>query len=476
VKTTRTSEDSTPARIAQLAKDAQAKRPRIRTFLEIYGEVYSKAVIGVAACAFLAMIASGVPVIGTTGTRGALYRAMGLLTVASPCALVLVPMAYVSAIATLATKGIILKGGRVLDAARKCRIIAMDKTGTLTTGTLELQEVIPIECEQASTELDSNDILGIAKSLSLRSSHPVSDAVIAKANAMGLANVDMNVEDFLLVPGGGVTGKVKVQDVLVSAKFGSQEFVAQDLSDRDIKSIKTSIQSQNMKNTILSFLVLEWKTEEGLSARSISLFQCEDTLRDASYQAVHSLLSGTWFTGKNAIDADKCDVIMLTGDNEDSARKIASRVGIDHVYAGLSPDEKLKHIKTLGRENDLENLKRSKSPVLMIGDGLNDAAALSAARVGVAISSPASAAASMASDVVVMNYKSGVSSVPLLLRISRYTHHIVLQNVALAAGSILILALPTVLGFIPLWLAVMFHEGSTLLVALNSLRLLRFSM
>jgi P-type E1-E2 ATPase len=167
---------------------------------------------------------------------------------------------------------------------------------------------------------------------------------------------------------------------------------------------------------------------------------------------------------------------MLTGDNEDSARKMASRVGIDHVYAGLSPDEKLKHIKTLGRENDLENLKRSKSPVLMIGDGLNDAAALSAARVGVAISSPASAAASMASDVVVMNYKSGVSSVPLLLRISRYTHHIVLQNVALAAGSILILALPTVLGFIPLWLAVMFHEGSTLLVALNSLRLLRFSM
>jgi len=422
------------------------------------------------------MVASGVPVIGTAGTRGALYRAMGLLTVASPCALVLVPMAYVSAIAALATKGIILKGGRVLDAARKCRIIAMDKTGTLTTGTLKLQDVIPIDCEQASIALDSNDIMGVAKSLSLRSSHPVSDAVIAKANAMGLGNIDLNVEEFLLVPGGGVTGRVKVQDVLVTAKFGSQEFVAKELSERDVESIQTSIESQNMKNTILSFLVLEWKSKEGQNARSISLFQCEDTLRDASYQAVHSLLSGTWFNGNHTIKSDKCDVIMLTGDNEDSARKIASRVGIDHVYAGLSPDEKLHHIKTLGRERNQDTIKRSNSPVLMIGDGLNDAAALSAARVGVAISSPASAAASMASDVVVMNYKSGVASVPLLLRISRYTHRIVLQNVALAAGSILILALPTVLGFIPLWLAVMFHEGSTLLVALNSLRLLRFSL
>ena len=159
-------------------------------------------------------------------------------------------------------------------------------------------------------------------------------------------------------------------------------------------------------------------------------------------------------------------MIMLTGDNEASARSVARKLGIAAVAASLSPEQKLAAVRKLKADGG--------AAVAMVGDGLNDAAALAAADVGVAVASTASAAAALAADVIVMN-GSGVAALPLLLRVARDAQGVVRINLALAAGSILALVLPTVLGFVPLWLAVMLHEGSTLLVALNSLRLLRHS-
>eukprot|EP00889_Picochlorum_renovo_P000499 jgi/Picre1/27529/NNA_000496.t1 len=153
--------------------------------------------------------------------------------------------------------------------------------------------------------------------------------------------------------------------------------------------------------------------------------------------ALQSLRHGTW---DGAPKKSECKIVMVTGDNEASASKIADALGISEVYSGLTPEEKLKIVKTLSKEAN--NGDSKKSSVMMIGDGLNDAAALAAARVGVAIASPTTAAASLASDVVIMNDSSGVSSIPVLLRVSQLTHRIIVQNVLLAAGSILVLALP----------------------------------
>lgn len=471
VQTTRTSEDSTPARIAQLARDAQAKRPKLRTFLDVFGGLYSKSVIVGAMLSFIVMVALGVPIVGMGTSKGALYRAMGFLTVASPCALVLVPMAYVSAIATLASRGILLKGGRVLDAVRFCRIIAMDKTGTLTTGSLQVQHVLPIPCDTEDQAIISlRDVRSVAKSLSIRSSHPVSNAVISDAALHGLADVDLPVSEFNLVPGGGVTGTVVLESgTSYNAIFGSLEFASGSIHVELMEKLKELMSQMGIKNAILSVLVLKHETSGRL--QSVTAFVCEDSIRDASLAAVQSLRHGTW---AGAPKKAECKIVMVTGDNEASASKIADTLGISEVYSSLSPEEKLNVVKTLSKESGTSDSK--KSSVMMIGDGLNDAAALAAARVGVALASPTTAAASLASDVVIMNDSAGISSIPILLRVAQLTHRIIVQNVLLAAGSIVVLALPTVLGFIPLWLAVMFHEGSTLLVALNSLRILRLSL
>lgn len=468
VRTSSTSNDSTPARIARLAKEAQAKRPKLRTWLDIFGEVYSKSVIIAASTAFILMVALGVPILGNGSVKGALYRSMGLLTVASPCALVMVPMAYVSAIAALAARGILLKGGRVLDAVRKCRVIAMDKTGTITTGTLAVRSIDTVEEISNSAHYRREDTFSVAKALSIRSSHPVSDAVISEANKIGTSGVDLKVENFSLVPGGGVAGIVTLENgTEVSARFGSLSFASEILSEEELKEINKHIDSKEMTSGALSVIVME-DVSKAIPGKSITLVLCEDTLRGASHDAVQALQSGTWYRS-GPKNSDACRVVMLTGDNEASAKKVAQSVGIQDIHFGLSPEQKLDLVRSLGGR------KSNKSCVLMIGDGLNDAAALSAARVGVAIASPAIDAASLASDVVVMRSTSGIASVPLLLQVATATHRIIVQNMFLAAGSIIVLSLPTLLGFLPLWLAVMFHEGSTLLVALNSLRLLRFS-
>jgi len=502
VRVTQRAEDSTPAKIARLARNAQAKRPKLRTFLDLFGETYSKMVIGATIASFVVMVACGVPVVGSAAgaTKGALYRAMGLLTVASPCALVMVPMAYVSAIAALASRGILLKGGRVLDAARLCRTIAMDKTGTLTTGTLSVRHVISLTSANgavggnghldgaASESLEVNKRpVAIAKALSMRSSHPVSTAIIAEAGRRGLGDSDLRVSDFTLVPGGGVSGRVELPAVggivadnacdgrdTVDASFGSLEFVSKLLPPASVEQIRATIGSRGSfgSNAIVSVLVVS--NPSSGSVQSIAIFLCEDTLRDASFAAVQELQSGKW-DGSRMDPRNVCEVVMVTGDNEASASRIADQVGISssNVFASLTPEEKLKIVKKLGEDTKhVAGNTSNKSLVMMVGDGLNDAAALAAARVGIAIASP-TMAASLASDVVVMNDASGVSTIPVLLRVAKRTHEIIVQNIVLAAGSIAVLALPTVLGFVPLWLAVMFHEGSTLLVAINSLRILR---
>ena len=505
VRATRVADDSTPARIARLARDAQAQRPKLRTWLDRFGEMYSKAVIVMTVVALGAMVASGVPFLGHGGgaERGALYRAMGLLTVASPCALVMVPLAYVSAIAAVASRGILLKGGRVLDALDRCRVIAVDKTGTLTTGRLVVRDIQRISSNDSGGvgggggELNEPVVLGIAAALSLRSSHPVSNAIVERGARDGVDPDSIEVEDFSLVAGGGVSAIVSLSHSPFDGErrryracFGSVDFVRSEMSSTQIESLQKRGGAAAQGSSTVSVLVLSSPsttitttrtTTSTSSSEAVWVFSLEDSLRSASAAAVESLQRGTWTRSSSSSSKTSsktssssaysaCEVIMLTGDNKSSAARVAGQLGITRVLSGLSPEDKLQQIAVLRTVAG-----GGGAGVVMVGDGLNDAAALAAADVGIAIASNTTAAATLAADVVVISQTAGMAAVPLLMRVARATKFVVAQNLALAAGSILVLAAPTVLGFMPLWLAVMLHEGSTLLVALNSLRLLRFS-
>ena len=254
--------------------------------------------------------------------------------------------------------------------------------------------------------------------------------------------------------------------------FGSLEYVADYLSKEEVRALRECVAAYG-GGSIVSFLFLEPIGQNGAFAsneREVWAFVYEDTVRSRSFAAVNSLQNGAWAT-KRPTPRRSCRVLMLTGDNEASAMKIANQLGIKEVFSGLSPDGKQKQIDFLRKGNGM----LAGRGVIMVGDGLNDAAALATADVGIAIASNGAAATSLASDAVVLGDAVGVSSLPMLLRLARATRYVIRQNLALAAGSIAVLALPALLGTIPMWLAVMLHEGSTLLVALNSLRLLRFS-
>jgi heavy metal translocating P-type ATPase len=513
IKALRTAEDSTPARIARLARDAQAQRPQLRTWLDHFGEIYSKLVITATVVSFGIMVATGVPILGSIGAeRGSLYRSMGLLTVASPCALVMVPLAYVSAIAAVASRGILLKGGRVLDALDRCRTVGVDKTGTLTTGRLAVTSMKRIELNGVDNQEENREsqstALEIAAALSLRSSHPVSDAVVEESVRKKVNPGSIQVSDFRLVAGGGVTAIIKdVQEerqTECEAYFGSIDYISSQLSSQQREELRNGFiagsatngsSNENSKGiSTVSILVLK-DINNSKANNSVWVFTLEDTLRSVSVAAVSALQKGSWGGPESdatpAVPSRACHVVMLTGDNEASAARIAGKLGIDHVLFGLNPEDKLREIETLRTTRSWESgvgnsdknkrtdstirIPNKRSGVVMVGDGLNDAAALAAADVGIAIASNTTAAATLAADVVVINEGVGMAAVPLLLRVARATRYVIAQNLFLAFGSIVVLAGPTVLGFMPLWLAVMLHEGSTLLVALNSLRLLRFS-
>lgn len=513
VKALRTAEDSTPARIARLARDAQAQRPQLRSWLEHFGEIYSKLVILATVVSLGVMVATGVPFLGSAGAeRGALYRGMGLLTVASPCALVMVPLAYVSAIAAVASRGILLKGGRVFDALDRCRTVGVDKTGTLTTGRLAVTSMKRLELNGSGgggggggkkIKKSQSVALEIAAALSLRSSHPVSDAIVEESVRKKVNPGSIRVSDFQLVAGGGVMAMIEnigeESQPGYEAYFGSIDYISSQLSGEQVEALRRAITSSatngrsNKGNenidgsSTISILVLK-SSNDSAALNYVWMFTLEDTLRSVSAAAVSALQKGSWAgpqsTTAPAVPSRACHVVMLTGDNEASAARIADKLGIDHVMSGLNPEDKLREIGTLritssqdqGVGINKKNKKASRrSGVIMVGDGLNDAAALATADVGIAIASNTTAAATLAADAVVINEGAGMAAVPLLLRIARATRYVVAQNLILAFGSIVVLAGPTVLGFMPLWLAVMLHEGSTLLVALNSLRLLRFS-
>ena len=415
IRVTRSSGDSTLSRIVRLITQAQESKPRVEQFLDRFGKYYAIAII-LLSFAF-ALLLPWILNLSFLGTEGSVYRALTFLIAASPCALILAtPTAYLSAISSCVRRGILPKGGVTLDAVSRCQIVALDKTGTLTTGKLSCVDVEQI----GGPPLDVKRALAIASSLERHAVHPIAEAIIHHAQNQGIDF--LSVVNFKAIPGFGLEAVVDNHE----AAIGHREFIQQ----------KTDLKLP-AKGTYL------WV--EG----SLFSFYFTDTLKTEVKETIHRLKS------------ENLRVIMLTGDHIVNAKPIAQNLGIDEYFADLRPEDKLKKVSELARESSL----------MMVGDGINDAPALARATVGISMGKIGSATAIDASDIIFIH--DDISLLDWLYRKARQTHRILRENITLALVVILFATTPALLGWVPLWVAVILHEGGTVLVGLNSLRLLK---
>lgn len=417
---TRTSGDSTVSRIIKLITQAQDAKPKIEQFLDRFGKYYATTIIILSFTFALALpLIWGLPFLGP---EGGVYRALAFLIAASPCALILAtPTAYLSAISSCARRGILPKGGIMLDAIATCTTIALDKTGTLTTGKLSCTGMEQL----AGPSFDPDLALAIAASLERHAVHPIAEAVTGYATSRRIQLLP--VENFHSIAGYGLEGTVASYPAII----GQHQFIEE-------KS-KVSLPPTEQMATYLYV------------NGALFVFYFADALRPDAKTVVSELKK------------DHLRVIMLTGDHATSAQRVAKELNIDEVFSNLRPEDKLEKITTLAKE----------APLAMVGDGINDAPALARATVGISMGKIGSATAVDASDIIFIN--DDISLLGWLYKKARQTKQILRQNIVLALSVIVFATTPALLGWVPLWIAVILHEGGTVLVGLNSLRLLKKS-
>jgi len=422
IQVTRKSGDSTLTRLMQLIMQAQEAKPRLQYFIDRFGKRYATTII-----CLTFLFAAAIPflfAISYFGSEGSIYRALAFLIAASPCALIIAtPTAYLSALSSAARRGILLKGGITLDALNSCSMIAFDKTGTLTTGKLACVSFAPISLKPAC---GIDEALSIAAGLEGHVVHPIATAICALAQERKCEAID--IQDFKALPGFGLEGRVAGMSVAI----GLPEHIAPHLI--------AGIEAKRKQGCIVAVLRIE---------QDFFLFQFSDPVRKETSALLEKLK-----------DVNKLRPIMLTGDHRQSAEDVGRLVGIEEIFANLRPEDKLTKVAELSMSGGLA----------MVGDGVNDAPALARATVGISMGRIGSAVAVDASDVVLLN--DDLHLLSWLFSKARHTRRIVKQNLCLALAVICFATMPALFGLVPLWMAVLLHEGGTVLVGLNSLRLL----
>ncbi len=414
------------AKIITLIQTAQHMRAPSQRFTDRFGTRYTILTLSIVAVMFFAwwLGFSIPPFENSSVTKSAFYRAMTLLVVMSPCALVLsIPSAILAAIAWGARRGVLFRGGAAIEKLAEVDVIAMDKTGTLTEGKLK---VIKIESFPSGRE---DDVLRIAVSLEANSNHPIARAITQHGQAQGI--VAEKLAEFQSITGQGLRGRTEGGLSYV----GRRELV----KDSPLGEVLAQV-----PDAPLGFSEV-WVLHEQIVGRVL----LKDEIRAGSHAVLKKLA------------ADGVRTIMLTGDRRAAASEVGEKLGIAEVRAGLHPEDKVAAI----RELTLAGHK-----VAMIGDGVNDAPSLAAAYVSVAMGARGSDAALEQSDVVLMQDK--IEKLLSARRISQSARLIIRQNIFISLGSVIIMAVASLFGIVPLSLGVLTHEGSTVLVCLNSLRLL----
>jgi Zn2+/Cd2+-exporting ATPase len=431
VRVAKRASDTTLARIITMVEEAQAQRAPTQRFIDTFEQYYAITVIAVVAL-FIA-----IPILVLRQPFApTFYRGMVLLVVASPCALVIsTPASILSAIANAARRGILFKGGVHLENAAAIKVVAFDKTGTLTYGRPQVTNIVP---QNGWLE---GDLLQLMAAAEVRSEHPLAQAMVREAEKRKLPVA--SADEFQAFPGLGVSACVHGETVLV----GSIRFMEQHGHKVPSDMEQQVVQLESEGKTVLIVRNDTWPGFIGVA----------DRVRPQARAAVEDLRR-----------AGVQHIVMLTGDNERAAQAIATQVGVDAVHAALLPEDKVKIIKQLQAEYGC---------VAMVGDGVNDAPALATASVGIAMGAAGTDVALETADIVLMS--DDLHNLSYLVRLSRQARRVVWQNLTFAICVILLLIAGTFGIFgkvIPLPLGVVGHEGSTVIVVFNGLRLLAFGL
>ena len=424
VEATATYQDNTLAKIVHLVSEAQEQKGRGQRFMEHFTGIYSPAVLAVG---ILVGVIGGL-VASDWGTW--LERAAIFLVAAAPCALAIsIPVSYVAAIGNASRKGVLIKGGIYLEELARVRVLAFDKTGTLTEGRPRVVEVV------AAQGVSEEEVLRAAAAVERRSEHPLAKAIVAAVEEKGWDTSE--VSSFESFTGAGAAGTVDGRHVLI----GSPEFTGKH--QIDLTELKADI--ERMQSEAKTAVVVA----EG--DRASGVIGIADTIRA---QAKDSLL--------RLRELGVEQPVMLTGDNERTAAAVAAQVGVTEYFAHLSPEDKSRKVAELRQRHE---------HVAMIGDGVNDAPALAAASVGIAMGTAGSDVALETADVALM--ADDLSKLVEAISIGRRTRSVVRQNVGLSLAILAVLVPGAVIGWLSLPAAVLAHEVSELFVILNAVRLAR---
>jgi len=448
IRVSRPADDTALARVIRLVEEASEAKAPTQSWLEA---VESRYALGVIVASGIAVL---VPWLGFGWAfHDAFYRAMTLLVVASPCALVIsIPATIVSAVANGARKGVLFKGGAHLDALASIRVAALDKTGTLTLGRPELvgvkalEDVLPparvatvgaaADAAPPSEEVET-DLVRLTATVEALSEHPLGDAIVEAARSRGLELAEL--EGFWSEAGKGVEGTVQGMRVRVGRRSWVEEGVGSPLPEE----LASWVAEEERSAATPVFVAVD-----GRHAGALAI---ADRPRPRVREAIEALRR-----------AGLREVVMLTGDDEATARVVAAEVGVDDVRAELFPEDK---------SRVLEELRRRHGPVAMVGDGVNDAPALAAADVGIALGAAGTDVALETADVVVMG--EDLDGLAHAVDLSRRARAVVRQNLVFAVSVMVVLVILALGGWIGLTTGVIGHEGSTVVVVFNGLRLLR---
>ncbi|MFQ5489270.1 MAG: heavy metal translocating P-type ATPase [Phycisphaerae bacterium] len=425
IEVTKPAGDSVLAGVIRMVEQAQGKRSPSERFVDRFARYYTPAVIaGAILVCILPPLVSG----GAWGTW--LYRSLVLLVIACPCALVIsTPVTIVSGLASAARNGVLIKGGEYLEAVGRAQVVALDKTGTLTQGSPVVEKVIPIDGTSVS------HLLELASAIEQRSEHWIAQAIVAHARDEGI--VSPPCDNYVAIAGKGAKAQAEGTTYLI----GNHRFLEEENLCTD-EVHRTMLEHEDCHHTVVAL-----SSDEG----PLGVFLLADSPRAEARQSVQGLRACGVST-----------IVMLTGDNEGTARAVAQECSLTDYRAELLPADKVQAI---------EDYKAQGSRVVMVGDGINDAPALAAAHVGIAMGGGGTDASLETADIGLM--ADDLRKLPWLIRHSRRTRGIIVQNVALSLGVKALFAALAVVGLANLWMAIAADAGASLVVTFNGLRLLR---
>lgn len=439
VEVTALAENNTLSRIIAMVADAQGRHAPSQRMIDQFAQYYTPAVIVFAALiAIVPPLFFGGDFIGTEASQGWLYRALTILVIACPCALVIsTPVTVISAITRAARNGVLIKGGAYLEALGTIKAIAFDKTGTLTEGRPVVMETRSIDCDTGEGCADCDDVLALAAAVESRSTHPLAQAVVNEAESRQILNRYTPADDVENLSGRGVTGTIDGQKIVI----GSHAL----------------FDTQFEHNQVFCEMV------EAAEGRGQTTMMLHDGERVRGYIAVADKVRASSADVIAKLNTLGLETIMLTGDNPTVAQAVGDSINMSDVRASLMPDDKVSAV---------EGLMQTHQNVAMVGDGVNDTPALATATVGIAMGGAGTAQAMETADIALM--ADDLGQLPFAVRLSRFARNLIIQNVVLAIGMKLIFLFLAASGGVTMWMAIFADVGMSLIVTLNGMRALRF--